>query len=76
MGRHLTSPGHKITNQLFPSCGPFLLVWITNHMSRKMWDAITYPFQNFTVQPLKFWERISNLTRHFVVNVITYIIVD
>ena len=24
-----------------------LLTWISNHMPRKVWDEITYPFLNF-----------------------------
>ena len=27
--------------------------WITNHIPKKMWDEITYPFPNFEVAPLK-----------------------
>ena len=28
--------------------------WISNHMPVKVWDEITYPFQNFNGRPLNF----------------------
>ena len=28
--------------------GPHLLIWISNYIHYKMWDEITYPFQNMT----------------------------
>ena len=42
-------------------CGHFyqhgltlIQAWINNYMPSKIWDEITYPFLNLTVQPLKF----------------------
>ena len=35
--------------------GPPFLTWISNYMPGRVWDEITYPFHNFNVQPLKFW---------------------
>ena len=38
--------------------------WISNHMSSKMWDGITYPFPNFK----EVWEWISNPIPHFILH--------
>ena len=44
---------------------------ISNHMLCKMWDEITYPFQNFNSCTIEVWEWISNFIPHFIVHVIT-----
>ena len=36
--------------------------WTSNHMPRKMWDEITYPFPNFNGCTVEVWEWIS----HFI----------
>ena len=36
--------------------------WISNHMSSKVWDEITYPFPNFNGCTVEVWEWISNPT--------------
>ena len=38
-------------------------------MSSKVWDEITYPFQNFAVEV---YEEIGNLISHFIMDAITY----
>ena len=37
-------------------------VWISNNMSSKVWDDITYPFPNFKGSTVEFWEWINNST--------------
>ena len=56
--------------------GPFYLhapalisLWISNHLSSKMWDWITYPFPNFNT--IEVWEWVSNFIPHFIMDVIT-----
>ena len=44
--------------------------WISNHMPNKVWDKITYPFPNFNGCTVVVWERISNFTTHFTMDVI------
>ena len=46
-------------------------VWISNHMSNKMWDKITYPFPNFNGCRVEVVEWISNFIPHFIMEVIT-----
>ena len=45
--------------------------WIYNHRPSKVWDEITYPFQNFNGCAVEFWEWISNFIPHMIMNVIT-----
>ena len=40
-------------------------IWISNHVSSKVWDEITYPFPNFNGCAIEFWEWISNFIPHF-----------
>ena len=46
--------------------------WISNHMSSKVWDEITYPFPNFNGCAIEVWEWISEFIPHFILDVITY----
>ena len=41
-------------------------------MLRKLWDAITYQFPNFSGYTVEVWECIGNLIPLFMMNVITY----
>ena len=61
MSVHLVNTGPDLMQQPIPrgnnydiSSGPFykhgltlIPAWISNHMPRKVWDEITYPFLNF-----------------------------
>ena len=46
--------------------------WISNHMSNKAWDEITYPFPNFNGCTVDGWEWISNFIPHLIMDVVTY----
>ena len=46
--------------------------WISNPMSSKAWDEITYPFPNFNGGTIEVWEQISNFILHFIMVVIAY----
>ena len=49
--------------------------WISNHMSSKVWDEITYPYPNFNGSTIEVLEWISNFMKHFIMDtsdVITY----
>ena len=48
-------------------------VWISNRTHYKVWDEITYPFQNFNGAVVEFWEWIGNYIPHFIGNVIIHI---
>ena len=39
--------------------------WIINYMYSKMWDDITYPFQNFNGITIEVWEWISDFSPRF-----------
>ena len=40
--------------------------WISNHMTNKVWDEITYPFPNFNGAAVEVWEWMSNfITLHW-----------
>ena len=68
----------------FDSSGPFyshtltfIAAWISNHMSIKVWDEITYPFPNFNEGvAIEVWEWISNFILPFIMDVITYPCLD
>ena len=45
---------------------------MSNHMSSKAWDKITYSFPNFNVCAVKVWEWIRNFIQYFIVDVIIY----
>ena len=47
--------------------------WISNDMSNKVWDEITYPVPNFNGATVEVWEWISNFISHFTRHVITYL---
>ena len=55
-----------------------LLTWInfnpmiSNHMSCKVWDEITYQFSNFNGCAVEILEWISNFTPYFIIDIITY----
>ena len=51
--------------------GPLLLTWISNHMSCKFWDEITYLFPNFNNFTVWIMEWISNFISHFSMDIIT-----
>ena len=44
--------------------------WISNPMSSKVWDEITYPFPNFNGATV--WEWMSNFIPYHVMNVMIY----
>ena len=44
----------------------------SNHMARKVWDEITYPFPTFKICIVEVWEWISNFIPHFMIGVISY----
>ena len=46
--------------------------WISNHMPRKVWAEITYPFPNFNCCTVEFWELISNFIPHFIMDLMTH----
>ena len=51
-----------------------ILIWISNissHMLNKVWDKITYPFQNFNGTAVEVWDWTSNFAPHFMFDVIT-----
>ena len=59
--------------------GPFyqngltlITAWISNYMSSKVWDEITYPFPNFNGVNVEVWEWIFNFITTFVMAIITY----
>ena len=49
-----------------------ILTRMNNYMPSKVWDGITYPFPNFNVSTVEFWQRVSNFIPYFVMDVITY----
>ena len=46
--------------------------WISNYMSNKEWDKITYQFPNFNGCTVEIWEGISNFILHFIMDIIIY----
>ena len=54
--------------------------WVSNHLSSKMWDEITYPFPNFNgciIEVwdgciIEVWEGISNFITHIITDFITF----
>ena len=68
------SPEYKLYN-----CSPFDLqgltlipAWISNHMPRKMWNEITFPFTNLNGSTVEVWEWTSNFITHIIMDVMTY----
>ena len=57
--------GPLFTNMINPSM-------LTNYMPIERWNEITYPFPNFNDVTVEVWELISNLSPHFIMDVITY----
>ena len=45
---------------------------ISNHISSKLWDEITYPSPNFNYATVEIWECINNFIPHFIRGVLTY----
>ena len=67
---HLVAHHHSYCSRL----GPLLLTWfnfnpawISNHMSSKLLDEITYPFPNFNGATVEVWERIINFLPHLII---------
>ena len=58
-------------NQTWRTCAKHP-AWINNHMPSKVWDVITYPFQNFNGCTVEVWGWLSNFISHFVIDAITY----
>ena len=46
--------------------------WISNHMPRKVWAEITYPFPNFNGCTVEFWELITNFIPLSIMDPITH----
>ena len=67
MGAILDLCGHFYSHglTLIPAC-------ISDNMPRELWDEITYPFLNFNGCTVEVYEKISNFTPHFIIDVITY----
>ena len=40
--------------------------WISNYMYCKVWDEITYPFENFNGTTVEIWEWISSFIPHLI----------
>ena len=49
-----------------------IAAWVSYHMPSKVWDEVTYPFQNFNGCTVEVWEWISNFIPLIIMNVITY----
>ena len=49
-----------------------ILTWIGYHMPSKVWDEITYPFQNYNGATVKVWEWKCHFIPHFIMDVIIY----
>ena len=49
------------------------LAWISNYMSSKVWNEITYPFLNFNGATVEVWKSISDCISNFIIDVITYL---
>ena len=56
----ISDPFYKYGLTLIPA-------WISNHMSSKMWDEITYPFQNFKGYTVEVWEENGEVIPHYTV---------
>ena len=48
------------------------LTGISNHMPRKQWDKIIYPFPNFNGATTEVWEWISDFILLYKMDVITF----
>ena len=46
--------------------------WISNHIPRKVWDEIIYPFPNLNGCTIEVWKWRSILIPHFTMDVMTY----
>ena len=46
---------------------------ISNLISSKVWDEITFPLLNFNGWTVYVWVWISNFMSHFIIGVITYL---
>ena len=46
--------------------------WMSNHMSSKAWDEITYPFPNINGCAIDVWKWIKYIVPYFIMDVITY----
>ena len=49
-----------------------IMAWISNCIDYNVWDKIIFPFLNFNVCTVEFWEWISNFTIHFIVHMFIY----
>ena len=47
-------------------CLILIPAWISNHISSKVWDEITYPFLNLNSCIVDVWEWINNFIPHFL----------
>ena len=50
----------------------YIAAWISNQMSSKVWDEITYRRPIFKGATIEVWEWISNYILHFIMDVITH----
>ena len=46
--------------------------WTSNDMPTKVWNKITYPFQDFNDATVEVWKWIRNFIPHLIMDVITY----
>ena len=63
---------HSSLKYICMICGPLyqhrltlIRTWMSNYMSAKMWDEITYPFPNLNGATVEIWVQISNFIPHF-----------
>ena len=62
---NIWDPFYQYDLTLIPAC-------ISNDMSNKVWNEITYPFSNFSGVTVGVWEWIINFIPHFTMDAITY----
>ena len=82
----ITLPSNVIINEVVTSLpihgdswGPFcshylslIWVWKNSQTPSKVWDEVTYSFQNFNGCTVEVWEWLSNFIPYFIMDVITY----
>ena len=64
-------PCHGILGSFYSHGLTLIPTWISNHIPRKVWNEITYPFPNFNGATVEFREWINNFISHFVMDLIT-----
>ena len=64
----LFSKNTGMKGKWFPDQGHFNfnIAWINDHLPRKVWDGIIYPFSNFNGCTVEVWEWISYFIPHWM----------